>query len=158
MTFSWYERSNIDGLSLADSAVLFTLRFRLIGKPKAQTALSFTSSLTPLEVADKEEKTVKVNTQAGKLYILPLQTLSGSILTEASQPVKDVQVILSGYAADIDTTDAKGKYRLAGIHPYKSFAITASKQHDANFTSRVRKCSEYRNGYWPLHNLISTSG
>ncbi len=127
MTFSWYEGSDAEGLSLSDSAVLFTLRFKLVGEPKAQTVLSFTSSLIPLEVADKKEKTVKVTTQAGKLYILPLQTISGRIFTEASQAVKEVAVKLTGYASDTDSTNAEGKYSLTGVHPYQSYKITASK-------------------------------
>lgn len=137
VTFSWYERNQADGISLADSSVLFTLRFRLIGEPEEQTALSFTSSLTPFEIADKDQEIVKVRTKAGQLYILPLQTVSGNIFTEAEQPVKDVKVMLVGYASDEDSTDTPGHYQLSGVHPFRPYTITASKQHGTNYANGI---------------------
>ena len=135
ITFSWYERSNSGGLSLADSSVLFTLRFRLIGEPEEQTALSFTSSLTPLEVADKDDKIVTARTIAGQLHILPLQTISGNIFTEANQPIKNVRVMLTGYASDEDSTDTDGEFEVSGVHPFQTYTIATSKQHSTNYAN-----------------------
>ena len=135
MTFSWYERNNAEGLSLSDSSTLFTLHFRMLGKPKEQTALSFTSNITPTEVAYKDGSIVEVSLQSGNLCILPLSQIRGKITTANNQPVKGAEIILKGYASDLDSTDVQGKFELTGVHPYQSYTVTASKEFDANYAN-----------------------
>ena len=135
MSFSWYERSNAAGLSLPDSAILFNLRFRLVGKPGKQTAISFTSSLTPLEVTRKDEVSVDVGLQPGVLHIQSLKSICGNIFTEANQPVKGAKAILEGYTFISDSTDMHGKFEISDVHPYQPSTVTASKEYDDNYAN-----------------------
>ncbi|MEQ9439642.1 MAG: YCF48-related protein [Cyclobacteriaceae bacterium] len=137
MTFSWAENSNNKSTSLADSTILFSPHFRLIGEPDQESFLSFSSSIVPLTVFSKNGNLVDAKSNSGKLYILPLESISGDILTETNQPVEDAKVALKGYFSDSDTTDVRGMFELYGVHPYQphSYTITAAKESETNITN-----------------------
>lgn len=68
LMYSWSDPSG-NGVSMADSSILFTMRFTLIGNPGAYTPIGFTNSPTSLECADNTFNTVNTQYVQGKAEV-----------------------------------------------------------------------------------------
>ena len=68
ITFSWFDQS-LAGQSVADSSIIFALRFNLIGNSGSQTSGDFTDSPTVLEFTDSSYVTFPVTTSSGSITI-----------------------------------------------------------------------------------------
>lgn len=68
LTFSWDDPES-NGQTLPSEAVLFTIRFKLVGTPGSLTDLTFDSSVTPIEFYDNDFEPVKAKTIAGQIYV-----------------------------------------------------------------------------------------
>ncbi|NVN95783.1 MAG: T9SS type A sorting domain-containing protein [Bacteroidetes bacterium] len=97
LLFSWNE-ANLNGVSLTDSSVLFSIKFDVVGGAGQQTLISLVNSPTTIEFADNNFNTVSVTTTSGKIIIpsgLPLSnlflfadSLSGLIGSQVIMPIR----------------------------------------------------------------------
>ncbi len=68
LTFSWND-ANLTGQTLADSTVIFTITYTLVGNAGDQTSLDFKNSPTSLEFIDKNFNPLSYNVYSGKIEI-----------------------------------------------------------------------------------------
>ena len=87
LTFSWFDGS-LAGVSLADSAVIFSITFHIIGTSGQSSALSFINAPTLMEVVD-----VNFITQ-------PLTLANGSITVQSVAPTSDLTLYLDTITSD----------------------------------------------------------
>jgi hypothetical protein len=77
LTFSWSDNGLI-GRTLADSAVIFSVRFNIIGTTGQQTTLALTSSPTAIELVNTSYQTVATTLVNGSILVNNAST-SGTI-------------------------------------------------------------------------------
>ena len=114
--FSW-DDALLAGQSLADSAVLFALRFKVRGAAGTGSAIGFADRPTPLEFAGKEFLKRKLRVIAGKVQvaacpIFPVQ-VAGEVFC-AGSPIPVTFATQGAYGADnvftVQLSDATGSF------------------------------------------------
>ncbi len=94
LTFTWYD-ANLNAQSLADSSVLFALKFDVIGSAGQQSAISFTNNPTPIEFIDASYNAVSVTSVSGKVVIpgtIPVTSLK--LFADTTSGLSGSQIIL----------------------------------------------------------------
>ena len=79
LTFSWFD-GDLSGESLADSSVVFAIRFDLIGNVGDSSIIDFDSIPTPLEFVDTGFNIISASYQAGVVSIIGVPGGSGLTL------------------------------------------------------------------------------
>jgi hypothetical protein len=135
ITFSWNDPSG-NGLSLADSTTVFTLRFTALGTTVRSVPVTITGTPTPLEFYDAG-LVKKSNVQtAGGVNISCEFTISGKVLTPLDQGVRNVTVTLTG-----GTSPQTAKTDSAGNYSFKilpgTYTLTPLKGYEQNKTNGV---------------------
>jgi hypothetical protein len=69
LTFSWFD-NQLSGVSLGDSAILFSIEFEAIGAPNSLTLLSFSDDPTVREVADTSFTAIPAGFYNGVISLL----------------------------------------------------------------------------------------
>ncbi|HEX2898929.1 MAG TPA: hypothetical protein VHS96_04340, partial [Bacteroidia bacterium] len=69
LTFSWNDPTLV-GETVADSAILFTVRYNLVGAPGSLSPVTFENSPTPLEFTDNTFTVITHTTRNGELEII----------------------------------------------------------------------------------------
>jgi hypothetical protein len=135
ITFSWNDPSG-NGLSLADSTTVFTLRFTALGTTIRSVPVTITSTPTPIEFFDAG-LVRKSNVQtAGGVNITCEFTISGKVLTPLDQGVRNVTVTLTGGASPLTArTDSAGNYSFK-ILP-GTYTLTPVKGYEQNKTNGI---------------------
>ena len=135
MTFSWNEASG-NGLSLADSTTIFTMRFTALGTTLRAIPITVTSTPTALDFYDAAlVKKTSVQT-AGAVNITCEFMISGKVLTPADKGVRNVAVTLSGGSSPLTTiTDTAGNYSFK-ILP-GTYTLTPTKTYEQFKTNGV---------------------
>ncbi len=95
LTFSWNDPTLI-GVTVPDSAIIFTIRFNIVGTPGSQTPVSFINSPTPLEFTDNSFTVITHTTRNGNIRVngsLPqfkifADSVQGPTLTTVDCPVR----------------------------------------------------------------------
>lgn len=85
LTFSW-DDPTFAGVTLADSTVIFALRFDVVGGPGSMTPIAFASSPTQLEVTNNSFNTIGFDTIPGQIEI-PIVSCAVTDLTPGSQSI-----------------------------------------------------------------------
>ncbi|MFL5753230.1 MAG: T9SS type A sorting domain-containing protein [Bacteroidia bacterium] len=79
LMFSWSD-ANLIGANLADSSVIFAIRFNIVGLPGDTTRLNFINSPTPVEFIDSTFNTVSPTLVPGKIRV------SGNVSITTNNP------------------------------------------------------------------------
>jgi hypothetical protein len=100
LTFSWFE-SNLIGQTLADSAIIFSVKFNVTGTTGQLSALTFSSTPTLLEVGNTLGQSETLNLVNGAVHVANTSTVydlsliidkkSGNTGTQVLIPVKGVK-------------------------------------------------------------------
>ncbi len=99
LTFSWFDNS-LSGVSLADSTIIFSIRFNVIGSAGQQSTIEFINSPTAIETVNTSYQTVSTtlvngsvlvnNTSAQGAVTLYADTISGTSGTQVPVSVRGI--------------------------------------------------------------------
>jgi hypothetical protein len=135
MTFSWNEASG-NGLSLADSTTIFTMRFTALGTTVRSIPITVTGTPTVLEFYDAALVKKTTELTAGAVNITCEFTISGKVLTPTENGVRNVAVTLSGGSSPLTAiTDTAGNYSFK-ILP-GTYTLTPTKTYEQYKTNGV---------------------
>jgi Concanavalin A-like lectin/glucanases superfamily/Carboxypeptidase regulatory-like domain len=110
LTFSWNDALG-NGISLADSTTIFTLRFTLLANSTRSIPLTITDTPTRLEFYDAGLVRKSTTLTPGAVSVICEFTINGKVLTPTDKGVKNVTVTLSGGTSNMRaTTDSTGSY------------------------------------------------
>ncbi len=129
------------GVSLQDGATAFEIEVLIQGNGFIETAISFTNNPAPITVANANQELVNAATIPGSICLSENVTVTGNIAKSNSDPVENVEVVLSGSASDITYTNASGNY---------SFEMDAG----GNYVIDPSKDGDDRNGVNVLDQLL----
>ncbi|MBK9451982.1 MAG: PKD domain-containing protein [Bacteroidetes bacterium] len=95
LTFSWNDPTLI-GVTVPDSAIIFTIRFNIVGTPGSQTPVSFVNTPTPLEFTDNSFTVIPHTTRNGNIRVngsvpqfkIFADSVQGPTLTTVDLPVR----------------------------------------------------------------------
>ena len=82
LTFSWNALNTTVGETLADSAILFAVKYHVIGAGGAETDISFLNSPTPVEITDNTLSVLNPFLSGGHIEVLPDTSQTFSILID----------------------------------------------------------------------------
>jgi hypothetical protein len=136
LSFSWNTIDFINGQTLPDSAILFTISFFPLKENAYQTILSFDNSPTMLEVYGINFIKREVVGISGTLNISCRFYITGSIKSPAGKPVKGVKIKLSGTGSYETQVNDDGKYEFNNI-PAGTYTIKPFKNNEVNVTNGV---------------------
>jgi hypothetical protein len=135
ITFSWNDPSG-NGLSLADSTTVFTLRFTALGTTVRSVPVTITGTPLSLEFYDAGLVNKTIEQTAGRVNISCEFTISGKVLTPLDQGVRNVTVTLTGGTSpQTARTDSAGNYSFR-ILP-GTYTLTPQKGYEQNKTNGV---------------------
>ena len=80
LTFSWYD-ANLTGQTLADSSIVFSIKFNLIGNPGSQTNVSFSSNPVTIEFIHSNYNSIAANLINGNIKLFGNISISTSSLS-----------------------------------------------------------------------------
>ncbi|MFZ4402126.1 MAG: hypothetical protein ACOYO1_19000, partial [Bacteroidales bacterium] len=80
LTYSWYD-ANLIAQTLADSTILFTIKFNLIGNPGSQTNVSFTNNPLAIEFINSNYNSIPANLINGNIKLYGNISISTSSLS-----------------------------------------------------------------------------
>ena len=83
LTFSWYD-ANLVGQTLADSTIIFSIKFNLIGNPGSQTNVSFSSNPVTIEFIHSNYNSIAANLINGNIKLFGNISISTSSLSSNS--------------------------------------------------------------------------
>ncbi len=70
LTFIWFDQTpEATGVDLEDSTTIFHLEFDVVGAPGAKSPIEFTSSITPIEIADTSFAPIPSNFSNGEVTV-----------------------------------------------------------------------------------------
>ena len=138
ITFSWNDPSG-NGLSLADSTTVFTLRFTALGTTVRSVPVTITGTPTPIEYFDAGLVKKSSIQTAGAVNITCEFTISGKVLTPTDRGVRNVTVTLTGGASPLTaTTDSAGNYSFKLLPgTYTLSPVKGSEQNRTNGVSTL---------------------
>jgi hypothetical protein len=130
LTFSWNEANNT-GLTLADSSILFTLRFSIQGNTVRSVPITITSNPTVLESYDAGLVKKTLIPSAGGVNVTCEFIISGKVLTPANQGVRNVVMTLTGGSSPASAnTDSAGNYSFK-VQP-GTYTLTPAKTQESS--------------------------
>jgi hypothetical protein len=135
LTFSWNDQSG-NGLSLADSTTIFTLRFTILGTSIRSIPVVISGSPTSIEFYDATLTKKTTSLTPGAVNVTCEFLISGRVLTPTDKGVKNVTVTLSGgSSAQTATTDSAGNYTFKVLPG--TYTLTPSKSFEQYKTNGV---------------------
>jgi hypothetical protein len=135
LTFSWND-ANSTGLTLADTAVLFTMRFTVLGNTIRSVPITISGTPTALESYDAGLVKKTINTTAGAVNVTCEFTITGKVLTPLNHGVRNVTVTLTGGTSPLTaTTDSSGNYSFK-ILP-GTYTLSPVKTYEKNKTNGI---------------------
>ncbi|HPF00405.1 MAG TPA: cohesin domain-containing protein, partial [Bacteroidales bacterium] len=137
ISFSWND-PDLSGESLADSAIIFTLQFHLVGTIGQQTPLSFVNSPTPFEFVQNDFTVLNYSSAPGNikiidLYELEVASVSSTEICAGADLTIQYSAIGNYSAANVFTaflSDASGSFAL----PVSIGSLTSNVSGSINVT------------------------
>jgi hypothetical protein len=123
------------GVTLSDNTVLFYIDLLITGTPGQTTTLTIDGIPTPFIVGDPNFMQLPAISIEGSICVSDLAMISGNIYKETGEMVALVDVMLSGDASDIYTTDATGYYEFNNLTIGGNYLVSPEK--DINYTNGV---------------------
>lgn len=114
VTFSW-DDPTLQGVTVADSTILFSLYFQVVGAPGTQTPITFVNTPTNLEFSDTSFSPIPFTALAGQIEVPPL--------TNCNDPTALAVANLTAYSADLQWNSSNPgatytvEWGLAGFTP-----------------------------------------
>ena len=117
LTFSWYDASLV-GQTLADSTIIFSMKFNLIGSPGSTTNISFSNNPVTIEFIHSNFNSIPANLINGNIKLfgsisLATSTLSSNSLCAGqtiSVPYTVSDVLANGNFFTAQLSDAVGSF------------------------------------------------
>jgi len=117
LTFSWFDASML-GQTLADSTIIFSIKFNLIGSPGSQTNVSFSNNPLNFESVNSNLNSIAANLINGNISIYGNISLNTNILISnsfcagqsISIPYTVSQVLANGNYFTAQLSDASGNF------------------------------------------------
>ena len=125
LTFSWDDPTFV-GVTVADSAILFTLEFDVVGNPGTQTPVAFQSSPTNLEFVDNTFATIASTAINGEVEV-PIGS-NCALLSVAAGSQGACDSVTNRYTQDVTVTYANAPATGNLVINGQSFPIAASPQ------------------------------
>jgi hypothetical protein len=129
LTFAW-NQPNVTPVTLNDGTILFTLRFQVVGNGGSFTPVQFVNSPTPLEFVD--QSFIPLNSwvvQPGRIEVLNLATISGSLNLPNGIGVRSAIVAASGFSNESVQSALDGSYSI-NLPEGQSYIVNPSKGND----------------------------
>jgi|GEM_PF-3134464 len=126
LTFVW-SSPTLSGISVNDSATLFTLVFNVTGNAGDISDIALTDTPLAIEYVDSLLSEFTLNTTSGRVIVLA--SLNGQITTPNNEPVKAVTINAESTIIKTTETDINGNYALNVING-EDYTITPSKNND----------------------------
>lgn len=129
LTFAW-SQPNVIPVSLSDGTVLFSLRFQAVGIGGTSTPVQFVNTPTPLEFVD--QSFIPLNSwivNPGRIEILNLTTISGSLTLPNGVGIRSATISASGFSNQSTQSALDGSYSI-NLAEGQSYSITPSKGND----------------------------
>ncbi|MFZ4399677.1 MAG: PKD domain-containing protein [Bacteroidales bacterium] len=94
LVFSWSD-ANLAGVNLADSTIIFSIKFNIIGTSGQQTLISLTNTPTLIEFVNSSFNTVTVNSISGKITIPSvIPQINLTLLADSLEGLSGSQIIM----------------------------------------------------------------
>jgi hypothetical protein len=136
VTFAW-SQPDVNPVSLPDDALLFNLKFNVVGSGGSFSALTFTGSPTPVEFVDQTFVPLSnYLTLPGRVDVLSVSNVSGRLKTESGGGVRSADVTATGFTNLNTRSSLAGNYSLSLPHG-ANYAITPTKTNDTLVTNGI---------------------
>ena len=117
LTFSWYD-ANLLGQTLADSSILFSMKFNLIGNPGSQTNVNFSSNPVTIEFIHSNYNSIAANLINGNIKLFGNISISTTSLSSnsfcagqnISVPFTTSSALANGNVFTAQLSDASGNF------------------------------------------------
>jgi len=128
LAFSWFDAS-LTPRTLPDDAILFSIRFNLLGNVGTASDVILNSAPVAVEVVGQGNEIRPVTIHNGQIRVAAVTSLAGIVKSPTGSPVRGVGFQLANNnATHTFTTAADGLFQLTV--PGQNFTLTPFKQND----------------------------
>ncbi len=111
LAFSWSD-PGLQAQTLADDAAFFAIRFNLIGSTGTSSLISMSDSPVEMEVITAGNQPIATTLKTGKVTVIAIVKVAGSIKSVAGTPIRGVSLqVTGGSLAQSFTTAADGLFQ-----------------------------------------------